>query len=168
MYCNKCGQMIPDGSVFCNSCGSKQAQPVQNKTTPQPKPQTTYCIRCGEVIPNGSSSCNYCGATQPKRQQQQPQPQYRQVPSPQQQQAVQAKMPTSYYVDSWILFGLCLAYGIIRGLIGLMNGNERDIYKGIIACCAACVFIPQIKVVNHATVTLIIKIAIVIGVIILI
>lgn len=123
-----------------------------------------YCFRCGEVIPENSSSCNYCGATQPQRQQQ-PQPQYRQAPPPQQQAA---KMPTSYYVDSWILFGLCMIYGMIRGLIGLMNGNERDIYKGIIACCAACVFIPQIKVVNQATVTLIIKIAIVIGVIIFI
>lgn len=167
MYCNKCGQPIPDGSVFCNACGSKQAQPVQNN--PQPKPQTTYCVRCGEVIQNGSSSCNYCGATQPKPQ---PQPQYRQVPPPQPQtypsQAKQAQMPKYYYVDSWLLFGLCLAYGIVRGLIGFFNASERDMYKGIVACCAALIFIPGIKVVNNATVTLIIKLAIAIGVIIFI
>ena len=126
-----------------------------------------YCFRCGEVIPENSSSCNYCGATQPQRQQQQPPPQYRQAPPPQPQNT-KAQMPTSYYVDSWILFGLCLAYGIIRGFIGLMNASERDIYKGIVAGCAALVFIPGIKVVNNATVTLIIKLCIVIGVIIII
>src|SRR5262245_55730121 len=25
MYCNKCGQSVPDGSQFCNSCGSRIA-----------------------------------------------------------------------------------------------------------------------------------------------
>ena len=163
MYCNKCGQAIPDGSVFCNSCGTKQAQPVQNN--PRPKPQTAYCVRCGEVIPNGSSSCNYCGATQPKTQ---PQPQYRQVPTPQPAQAKQVQMPKYYYVDSWLLFGLCLAYGLLRGFIGFINASERDMYKGVVGCCAALLFIPQIKVVNNATVTLIIKLAIAIGVIIFI
>ena len=34
MYCNKCGQMIPDGSVFCNSCGTKQVQPTSAHATP--------------------------------------------------------------------------------------------------------------------------------------
>jgi hypothetical protein len=127
MYCNKCGKPIPDGSVFCNACGSKQAQPVQNNP--------------------------------------QPQPQYRQAPPPQQKPAA---MPKSYYVDSWLLFGLCLAYGIVRGLIGFFNASERDMYKGFIACCAALVFIPQIKVVNNATATLIIKLVIAIGAVILI
>lgn len=158
MYCNKCGQPIPDGSVFCNSCGTKQIQPTSSHAVPK----TTYCQRCGEVIKAGSSSCNYCGATQPKLQ---PQPQYRQAPPPQQKPAA---MPKYYYVDSWLLFGLCMAYGLIRGLIGLLNASERDMYKGVVACCAALVFIPQIKVVNNATVTLIIKLVIAIGAVILI
>ena len=160
MYCNRCGKPIPDGSTFCNACGTKQAQPIQNN--PQPKLQTTYYVRCGEVISGSSSSCNYCGATQPKAQ---PQPQYRQAPPPQQKPAA---MPKYYYVDSWLLFGLCMAYGLIRGLIGLLNASERDMYKGVVACCAALVFMPQIKVVNNATVTLIIKLAIAIGAVILI
>jgi hypothetical protein len=121
-----------------------------------------YCFRCGEVIQDNSSSCNYCGATQPKAQ---PQPQYRQAPPPQQKPAA---MPKYYYVDSWLLFDLCLAYGIVRGLIGFSNASERDMYKGVVACCAALVFIPQIKVVNNATVTLIIKLVIAIGAVILI
>jgi hypothetical protein len=121
-----------------------------------------YCFRCGDVIQDNSSSCNYCGATQPKAQ---PQPQYRQAPPPQQKPAV---MPKYYYVDSWLLFGLCMAYGFIRGLIGLLNASERDMYKGVVACCAALVFIPHIKVVNNATVTLIIKLVIAIGAVILI
>lgn len=117
-----------------------------------------YCNKCGKPIPDGSTFCNACGEPQ-----QAPSPQYRQAQPPQQQAA---KMPTSYYVDSWILFGLCLAYGIVRGLIGFFNASERDMYKGIVACCAALIFIPGIKVVNNATVTLIIKLAIAIGVII--
>ncbi|WP_303834611.1 zinc ribbon domain-containing protein [Ruminococcus flavefaciens] len=39
MYCNKCGQMIPDGSVFCNSCGAKQVQPTSAHARPIPTPQ---------------------------------------------------------------------------------------------------------------------------------
>lgn len=37
MYCNKCGRPIPDGSVFCNSCGTKQAVP-NNAPQPQVRP----------------------------------------------------------------------------------------------------------------------------------
>lgn len=129
-----------------------------------------YCNKCGKPIPDGSVFCNACGAPQaqqPQRPQQQfqQQQQYRQAPPPQQKPAA---MPKSYYVDSWLLFGLCLAYGIVRGLIGFFNASERDMYKGVVACCAALVFIPQIKVVNNATVTLIIKLAIAIGAVILI
>ena len=114
MYCNKCGKPIPEGSTFCNVCGSPQGKIVQTPTK-----QTV-------------------------------------------------KLPTYYYAISWVLFGICMAYGVARGIIGFFSGDEVGVYKGMIACGAACVFIPQIKVVNHATVTLIIKIAIVIGVIILI
>ena len=121
-----------------------------------------YCYRCGEVIPENSSTCNYCGATQPKKQA--PPPVQRPVQPPQQK----AGMPTSYYVDSWILFGLCMVYGLFWIAVGISGGASVRLYKGIIACCAACIFIPQIKVINHATGTLLIKLAIAIGVIILI
>ena len=165
MYCSKCGQSIPDGSVFCNSCGTKQAQPVQNNATPRPKPQTAYCVRCGEVIPNGSSSCNYCGASQPKSQ---PQPQYRQVPTPQAVSQSTDEMPQSYYTDSWILLVICLIVGFIRMFAGSNSGNSHQIYKGVITCAAAFVFIPGIKVMKNPTGTLLIKILVAIGIIIFI
>ena len=114
-----------------------------------------YCNRCGKPIPDGSTFCNACGAPQ----------QAQQAPPPQQKPAA---MPKSYYVDSWILFGLCLAYGLLRCLIGFTNGSERDMYKGIVGCCAAIIFIPPIKVSNSPTATLLIKIAVAIGVIIII
>jgi hypothetical protein len=121
-----------------------------------------YCNKCGKPIPDGSVFCNACGAPQQARQV--PPPQYRQAPPPQQQQASQ-KMPTSYYVDSWVLFGLCIACGLIRCLIGFTNGSERDMYKGIVTCCTSLIFIPPIKVSNSPTATLLIKIAVAIGVV---
>jgi len=30
MYCNKCGNEIPDGSVFCNKCGIKIVTDTSN------------------------------------------------------------------------------------------------------------------------------------------
>lgn len=121
MYCNKCGQPIPDGSVFCNACGSKQAQPVQNN--PQPKPQTTYCVRCGEVISGGSSSCNYCGATQPKPQ---PQPQYRQAPPPQQRYPQQQKKKgVSPIIAFGIIFFSC-CFGLVA-CFGNSNSNKTPV-----------------------------------------
>lgn len=54
MNCIKCGQTIPDGSLFCNHCGAKQE---------------TRCPECGAVLPAGSRFCNQCGAAvnaQPK------------------------------------------------------------------------------------------------------
>ena len=159
MYCNKCGKPIPDGSAFCNSCGAKQAQPTSSHATPK----TTYCNRCGEVIKAGSSSCNYCGATQPK-----PQPRYIQVPTPQPQTQQTDEMPQSYYTDSWILLVICLIVGLIRLFAGSNSGNESHIYKGIITCAAALIFIPGIKVMKNPTGTLLVKILVAIGVIIFI
>lgn len=54
MICVKCGQNIPDGSLFCNHCGAKQE---------------TRCPQCGALLPTGSRFCNQCGASvsgQPK------------------------------------------------------------------------------------------------------
>ena len=141
MYCNRCGKPIPDGSVFCNSCGAKQIQPTS--THAASNQQTAY------------------------RQQpmQQTQPQAFAMQQPTQQEY---KMPKSYYIDSWILFSLCMIYGLLRLVSGLSTNSSIHIYKGVIACLASCAFIPAIKVMNNATGTLLIKIVVVIGIIIFI
>lgn len=131
-----------------------------------------YCAKCKEPIRDGVSTCPYCGATQPKFQPQQPPPQqyrqaplpqYRQMPPPQQEYV----LPKSYYTDSWLLFGLCMLFGLIRILISLSNSGE-GLYKGLITCAAACVFIPQIKVdIKSSAGILIIKILVALDLIIL-
>ncbi len=47
--CVKCGAMLPQGSKFCNSCGTRQ-EPGSN------------CPECGNFVPRGSKFCNDCGA----------------------------------------------------------------------------------------------------------
>lgn len=115
MYCNKCGKPIPEGSTFCNVCGSPQGKIVQTPTK-----QTV-------------------------------------------------KLPTYYYAISWVLFGICMAYGVARGIIGFFSGDEVGVYKGMIACGAACMFIPQITVgTNKPAVILSLKIIVALAVMIFI
>ena len=99
------------------------------------------CINCGIALPDGMDTCKACGAKQ-------------------------YKLPVYYVVASWILFVLCMAYGIVRLVMGAMSGTWTDIYKGAIACCAAIVFIPAIKFMNNAAAVLIIKLVVVAGILI--
>lgn len=111
-----------------------------------------YCPKCRKPLFD-ENKCRYCDWTKVEVQ----------VEPTQQTETVGSeppKMPKSYYIDSFLLIGLCLAYGIIRIAIGASNGFEKDLYKGIVACLASLIFIPNIKVVNNATVTLLVKIAI--------
>lgn len=48
MRCDKCGQLVPDGSAFCNHCG----HPMNSLTT---------CPTCGQSIPANSVFCPKCG-----------------------------------------------------------------------------------------------------------
>ena len=48
MICTQCGHAAPDGSTFCNGCGSKLV-PV--------------CSGCGATPPAGSRFCNVCGTS---------------------------------------------------------------------------------------------------------
>lgn len=36
MYCENCGQQIPDGSTFCSNCGAPAGQPAQQQPVEQP------------------------------------------------------------------------------------------------------------------------------------
>lgn len=48
MRCDKCGQIVPEGSAFCNHCGN-------------PMSSTTSCPSCGQSIPANSVFCPKCG-----------------------------------------------------------------------------------------------------------
>lgn len=48
MNCQKCGKLLPDGSMFCNYCGTKQ---VVKKV----------CSSCGAELPSDAMFCHVCG-----------------------------------------------------------------------------------------------------------
>ena len=55
MFCNNCGKTIPDGSVFCNFCGSK--------TDIEKKPR--ICPNCGADAEKSGNFCGKCGRALP-------------------------------------------------------------------------------------------------------
>jgi TM2 domain-containing membrane protein YozV len=49
MHCTNCGKEIPDGSKFCDKCGSPVAAPI-------------FCSNCGTQNRAGAVVCSKCGA----------------------------------------------------------------------------------------------------------
>jgi len=50
MYCQKCNSAVPDGSAFCNKCGSKLEIPV-----------AVFCHKCGSQAIEDAAFCQKCG-----------------------------------------------------------------------------------------------------------
>ncbi len=48
--CSKCNAMVPEGTKFCNECGTKIV-----------KPGTISCPKCNSENPEGGKFCNNCG-----------------------------------------------------------------------------------------------------------
>lgn len=53
--CRNCGTLLPDDSIFCTKCGSKD---IYNDDI-----NDRYCQYCGRKIPTDSEFCVYCGRT---------------------------------------------------------------------------------------------------------
>ncbi len=53
MKCSNCGQYVPEGEKFCESCGSK----IENNNS-----ETKHCSNCGELLKSGSEFCSSCGS----------------------------------------------------------------------------------------------------------
>lgn len=54
--CPTCGAEVPNGSLFCSSCGTKMMTSVNNASS-----EEVHCTVCGAVIPSGSKFCTSCG-----------------------------------------------------------------------------------------------------------
>ena len=99
-----------------------------------------FCPKCNKPLFD-DDKCHFCGWTK-----QQPV-----VAAPEPQETSKNTLPKSYdidslfyYIDSWLLFAVVFIVGLVRLYAYYSSGSEL-IYKGIINCFAAFVFIPQIK-----------------------
>ena len=93
-----------------------------------------FCPKCKSFLFD-NDKCHVCGWTK----------QQLVVAAPEPQEASKNTLPKSYYIDSWLLFAVVFIAGLVR-LYAYYCSLPELIYKGIINCLAAFVFIPQIKV----------------------
>lgn len=131
MICNKCGNNIPDNSVFCGNCGNK----ISNNL---------FCSKCGSPISSTSTFCGNCGSSiilkenndlsnNNQIQQSIQQPIQQQIQQPIQQPIQQSIIPTNNNVSNQkdnskifkgIIIGLLLIVIIL--LIVLLNQDDSS------------------------------------------
>lgn len=56
--CPRCGANVPEGGMFCNSCGAKMPPKVTIDSAAADK---VRCTNCGAQIPGDQRFCIYCG-----------------------------------------------------------------------------------------------------------
>ncbi len=66
--CRNCNSKVPDGSVFCNICGSKlepektaEPQSDEKAEEAQAAPAEKICEQCGKKLPDNGVFCTNCG-----------------------------------------------------------------------------------------------------------
>lgn len=78
--CPRCGAMVPDGGMFCNSCGAKMPPKVVVEPA-EPAGAMVRCGNCGSEIPAGQRFCVYCGSEVTSQPQPEAQPQGKTCPN---------------------------------------------------------------------------------------
>lgn len=64
MMCVNCGEIIPNGSVYCSICGKKAREKqddTQNSMTPIAEDTMVKCQNCGQAVEKDSIFCKECG-----------------------------------------------------------------------------------------------------------
>lgn len=54
--CTQCGASLPDGQMFCTSCGTPRSEPTSAQANPR------FCTSCGAPAPAGTKFCHGCGS----------------------------------------------------------------------------------------------------------
>ena len=62
--CVDCGRELPEDSDFCQYCGSKNIEVVEEKPIQEVQPKLVFkrCVDCGRELPEDSDFCQYCGS----------------------------------------------------------------------------------------------------------
>ena len=60
MMCEKCGSVIPYGSIFCNVCGEKVDEKQEDETSTI-NSNELKCKKCGAILDADSIFCASCG-----------------------------------------------------------------------------------------------------------
>ncbi len=55
--CAKCGASLPDGQMFCTSCGTRRSESASAAPS-----NPRFCTSCGALAGAGTKFCNACGA----------------------------------------------------------------------------------------------------------
>ena len=105
-----------------------------------------FCPNCKKALFD-ENHCNICGWTKEPERKINPQPP-QEIPQPEEKQ-----LPQSYYTDSWLLFTVVLLIGMLRLALAISTGGVF-LYKAVINCLAAFIFLPQIKVDSESMVTI--------------
>ena len=63
MFCQNCGKKMPNDSMFCPECGTKQEAETEVKQAVQNGP-SKYCSNCGAKMPADSRFCPECRTRQ--------------------------------------------------------------------------------------------------------
>ena len=67
--CPRCGAGVPEGGMFCNSCGAKM--PPKQAVEQFAGGNVVTCENCGAQLPAGQRFCVYCGVEVKEHQQSQ-------------------------------------------------------------------------------------------------
>lgn len=118
MFCQKCGNEVPEGVAFCGNCGAKIEAPAAAE------PKTVFCNSCGNQLNENEKFCGKCGVAVEEAPASEP------VPAQAQPEVVApaAKVP---YMVAPVRCVAAFVLGIIAASFGTFGGLCMTVFEEI-------------------------------------